>query len=356
MSRILFALSDIYNELTDLNFNVENEEELLDQIVDNRIVGMVYKNILKLKNNPISTDSLERLKQLYENNVLKAKKFKSNLTYLAKLLENANFDYALLKGSFLTSQLYEEGFRTSNDIDILINNNDIDKCQKLLLENGFIQGSYSKKKGLVPATRREIIMSRMNFGETIPLIKLIDNESFAIDINFSLDFKPPAENNTIGCMLNRVRTVSINNHSFKTLNIVDFLIHLCCHLYKEATTFDWVAHNRDLSLYKFSDINLFLHTYNDSGFMNQLAARINEFNVNKECYYTFYNSAIIYPDFYNIPGFNDLLKNIVPDSLDFMKQVVWPTENETLYYIMDFEDWFFCKNKARYLKKCKTGI
>ena len=69
----------------------------------------------------------------------------------------------------------------------------MEKCQQVLLENGFIQGHIRGRK-IIKATREEIILSRMNYGETIPFCKFWEGRYLCVDINFSLDYKPMKDN------------------------------------------------------------------------------------------------------------------------------------------------------------------
>ena len=269
---------------------------------------------------------------------------------MSRILSENKFKYAVLKGSFLIPFMYEPGIRTSNDIDILINKSDVSLLQELLKSEDFVQG-YFRDGEIIPASRREIIDSLMNNGETIPFMKMINNELLTMDINFSLDFK--ADNKIVGDILTDCVDMVKDEINLKTLNPVDFIIHLCCHLYKEATTYDWVIRRRDLMLYKFSDINLFLHKYSDEKYLSLLADRIKQFNVEKECYYTFENSAIIYPQIRNIFKFNEFINDIKPDNLDFMKQIIYPREKRLFKYDMDFVDWFFCDNRIKALNEIK---
>ena len=43
-----------------------------------------------------------------------------------------------------------------------------------------------------------------------------------------------------------------------TLDDAGFFIHLCAHLYKEATTLPWIEMHRDMTLYKYCDIHMML--------------------------------------------------------------------------------------------------
>lgn len=345
----LFRLCDIYNK-EKINLEHYDLEKLLGQIILNRMAGVAYSNLAFVQDK-VPKEFREALQAVYLHNMHKSGIFKEHVRYLSSLLAEGTFKYALLKGAFLSTALYEEGRRTSNDVDILINNEDISLCQKILLDNGFVQGFYSGEKGIIPATRREIVQSRMNYGETVPFLKMIGNELLEVDINFSVDFKPSADNAIVRDLVGNSVEITWGDGKIRTLNEVDFIIHLCCHLYKEATTFNWVETKRDLLLYKFCDINLWLHQYGNNGYFADLATRIKYFDVEKECYYTFENASVIYPCLKEIEGFGRLMEGISPDNLDFMKRIVFPMEKKLYTYNMSFEEWFLCEDRVSSLKE-----
>lgn len=349
MDNTLFELSDIYFDAKDYQIMVENVEEFVEEVNQNRVVAAVYNNLESISDFSGKDEIMEKLNEQYKKNIQKAQTYKKHISYLASILKNVDFLYALLKGAFLTTQLYEEGYRTSNDVDILLEVKDIDKCQKILKENGFQQGYLGDDGKFIPATRLEIMMSRMNFGETVPFYKMVEGMPLQIDLNFSLDYKQNAENEVISNMLKRTVEVEIKNETFRTLCPTDFLIHLCCHLYKEATTVNWVEDDRDLNLYKFSDINLFLHNYGTEAFYKELAEKIVQLDLQKECYYAIFYTGEIYKQVSQNPHYEMFLESIKPDNLSFLNQIIDPESGKLLSYDMTFEEWFFCKNKKEKL-------
>ena len=58
----------------------------------------------------------------------------------------------------------------------------------------------------------------------------------------------------VGEMLSRRETMP--GCGLYTLSLPDFILHLCAHLYKEATVMAWVEMGRDQSLYKYADLYL----------------------------------------------------------------------------------------------------
>lgn len=268
-------------------------------------------------------------------------------------MEDASFPYALLKGAYLTTKVYEEGCRTSNDLDILIEEENVSTLQDILKADGFIQGYYMKNEDrIVPATRRDIILSKMNYGETVPFAKFIDGNLFYVDINFSVDFKPEKEKKTVSELLSNIEKVEYGDTYYYTLDKYAFFIHLCCHLYKEATTMEWVKEGRDLQLYKFSDINVYLHD-RKRAYFDKLFLNIEKMQLVKECYYTIANTLIIYPGLKANKDLIDFVEKLRPSACGFMKEIVDPREKKLYRYEIPFEEWFEAKKKEKFLVEVK---
>ena len=100
-------------------------------------------------------------------------------------------------------------------------------------------------------------------------MKIYNDHPICLDVNFSLDARP-STSSIIEQMLKASVIKRNGNYEYRTLSDVDFLIHLCCHLYKEATTMEWVQSRRDLLLYKFSDINIMLSKLDSDEFYDLL--------------------------------------------------------------------------------------
>ncbi|UJF31352.1 nucleotidyltransferase family protein [Paenibacillus hexagrammi] len=93
---------------------------------------------------------------------------------MPKLWNKSGIPHAFLKGSILAHSIYPAGCRISSDIDILLRAEDLTACGHVLKELGFIQGFYDENERIVvPATRREILNHRMNYGEVVPYRKAV---------------------------------------------------------------------------------------------------------------------------------------------------------------------------------------
>lgn len=335
-----FANKQVLNELMKKRLDYPY---ILGQLLYNRVGAMAY---IALKENRllhgVNREFRNSLKAVYEYNFNKTESFISVLNSLKNICTNFRFPYAFLKGSYLVD-IYDKGLRTSNDIDILINPNDITELADELKAVGFNQGNV-RNETFIPASRAEIISSRMNRGETVPFVKEVNlpgMKFLEIDVNFSLGFRPGVDEQVVCDFLNRTQPMILNTIS--TLDKTDFLMHLCAHLYKEATVMSWVEMGRDISLYKYCDIYLFLRKFMDDEFAKELIQRINDVGLSKECYY-----ALNYAkDLFKIDdsALDMLLKGIQPADMSFMMQVLEPQTGKVYSYNMEYKDWVFCSDR-----------
>lgn len=313
---------------------------ILGHLLYNRIGAIAYYVLNKAQLlQKVNREFRNTLKVVYENDSIKATSFIKALTTMFSICCECEFPYAFLKGAYLVD-IYPKGLRTSNDIDILIKPGNITEFANKLKKAGFIQGNI-KNELIIPANRTEIISSRMNRGETIPFIKevnLPNMKYLEIDVNFSLGFRPGLDENVVEKFLSNTQPLIINR--IETLNKTDFLIHLCAHLYKEATTMHWVEMERDISLYKYCDIYLFLYKFMNEQFAKKFIERVCCIGLNKECYYALYYAKALFE--IENKYLDKVLKDIEPIDKAFMNQVIEPQTSKAYSFDMSYTEWVFC--------------
>lgn len=303
---------------------------VLGELFFNRMTGVAFDTLKKTgTDNKVNREFRNSLKASYEHNIAKNKSFIRCINYLKCILSYCDCKYAMLKGAVLCG-LYPRGYRTSNDIDLLVMPEDVTKIGDILRSAGFEQGKI-KNNRFVPATRKEIIESKMMRGECVPYIKQVDlpyMKYLEVDLNFSLDYKT-GDSTVINKMFDAIHSKKIGKSEVLTLCDADFFIHLSVHLYKEATTLPWVKMKRDMTLYKFFDIYMLLNkmTHDD---IKRLFVRAKELDLDKICSY-----AIITTNaFFNIdnPIVIKLAKDILKDNQDFTHTVISPSDKKKYVY------------------------
>ncbi len=319
---------------------------VLGQLLFNRMGGAAYYVLKKLDLlGKVNREFRNTLDAIYSSNCGKARALQASMADMAEALAGLDIRYAALKGAYLVS-VYPVGIRTSNDIDLLLNKKDVGRISTRLSESGFKQGSI-KSGVFVPATREEILTSKMTRGETVPFIRETGQEHMKyleIDLNFSLDYQARNVSMRVDSFLDRVvPEIHTEKGNLFTLSMTDFIIHLCAHLYKEATLYPWVEMGRDLTLYKFADLYL-LSARGHFDEHDDLVYRIRELGMEQECYYALCHTATLFG--IQNPALFALLERIKPENTVFMKQIYMPSEQKTFSFDMDYTDWFFCKNRA----------
>ena len=325
---------------------------VLGYLFFNRMQAIAYGTLKKHELlGKVNREFRNSIKESYELNAEKNKSYFWCVQHLEKLLSCCQCNYALLKGAYLC-RYYPDGYRTSNDIDVLLHPKDISEIGNRLLEDGFKQGNIRNGE-FTPATRKEIIASKMMRGETVPYIKEVNlpgRRFLEVDINFSLDYKP-GDTVLIEEMINNVVVQEMDNYCVRTLRWDDFFLHLCSHLYKEATTLPWVEMNRDMTLYKYCDIYMLLNDAAEEQ-VHSLFNRASEIGVETICAFAVLQaSKLLYLD--NVYAVS-MAERILKSNPNFIHTVISPKEKkEYLFIEKDITQRFFADNRMSFLREVK---
>ena len=322
---------------------------LLGHLFFNRMQGIAYSTLEKL--NLLENTNREfqnSLKKAHHLNTMQNESFAASIRIVETALKDSPHPFALLKGALLFNE-YPVGCRTSNDIDLLVESKNVTQIGKLLNRAGFQQGRL-KNGTFIPATRTEIITAKMTRGETVPYFLRTDFDEMPyieLDINFSLDYKPD-DSNTVTQMLSRSQKYSLGDFSIHTLDKIDFFIHLCGHLYKEATTYPWVEMHRDMTLYKYCDIYTLAQDFTEDD-IECIFDRAESLGMTDPC-----ACALLWTD-YLLPIHNDCVINYAKNKLKqpaLLDTVIWPSEKRKyIYNTEDLKERFFTNNRTPLLKE-----
>lgn len=339
-------------KLKDLICRGFDTPNVLGHLFYNRMAAIAYgvlleNGLLKFTNREFKNS----LKNANIQNKIKNNSYYVCLQLLSNILSDCKGKYALLKGAYLCNW-YPEGYRTSNDIDILVESKDVTFIGNKLNAAGFEQG-YIIDEEFVPATRQEIITSKIMRGETVPYIKKMTlpyMKYLEVDLNYSVDYKN-AENDIVSYF---IANAYEDRCQITTLNKFDFILHLCEHLFKEATTYPWVRMKRDMTLYKFCDLYALLYDYSEEDF-EQLKKRMNQLNLESVCYYAFYLTR----DLFSIKNneLDTLLDNISPGDQTILCNVINPSDKKLYRYESNnIWDRFFANDRTAMLKEVVKNV
>ena len=325
---------------------------VLGHLFFNRMQAVAY-GILKKHGllGKINREFRNSLKGASMQSIEKNNSFFQCVEFVEKALSGCECKYAMLKGAYLC-KAYPEGYRTSNDIDLLVHPKDVTEVGNLLLVAGFKQGNVRNGK-FEPATRKEIIESKMMRGETVPYIKEINlpgMQFLEVDINFSLDYKP-GDTDLLDEMMNNTLFVKLGDFTVRTLRVGDFFVHLCSHLYKEATTLPWIETMRDMTLYKYCDIYMLLNDANKEH-VDFLFERAGKLGMEKVCAFAVLQTAELFK-FKNLYAVEIATKALGYD-LDFIHRIISPKDKKELVFTeRNILERFFADNRKALLEEVK---
>ena len=233
---------------------------LLGFLQSHRIAGLFY-NRAKRQGIPLPKRADKLLRESFERQKRRSEFLRGYIAELSEALERSGIEYVFLKGSVLTNilgnEIYADGERSSNDIDLLAEPSCVGEIEKVLRELGYVQGEYSaEEKTIRPYTRLEIVKRRMNRGEVAPFIKRTGNTEIPFveaDINFSLGNTPGDGQELLAEMVGSGLTYK-GKVSLRVLGEEMFFLHLILHQYKESCLYFMVERGKELDLYKLADI------------------------------------------------------------------------------------------------------
>lgn len=341
--------------------NIESDEIDLDwygilgYLELNKISGYFFKQAKAMKLE-LPQQIKRKLNNIFVIQCERNEKMKKWIDDISFQLQYDNIKHAFLKGSILShckignDFLYGIGERVSNDIDILISPKDISNIDKTLKNLGFKQAYWNfDKNEMIEFSRSEILSRRMNRGETAPYMQKFDSVCLnfvEVDINFSVDYLPTGNGELLDQMLEKAVVASRKNIKLYALDNEYNFLHLLMHQYKEAIIYSMVKRNKDLELYKYLDIYLYIK--NELFDFNKFVSIIKNFHLEKECYFVLYTVSKIFKSL----EISKLLKSFKPKNLDYLEEVIDVENNNDKYrWNISLEDRLYDYNKFDYLKR-----
>ncbi|MDP5274596.1 nucleotidyltransferase family protein [Chengkuizengella axinellae] len=335
---------------------------VLGHLIYNRTAGIAY-HVLRKCNAPQFNREFEMgLYLIHEMQSQRTMSHKRSIMKIAEVMKESGIPHAFLKGSILANSIYPMGCRISSDIDILLRAEDLTSCGKVLKDLGFIQGFYDENtKVIKPASRREILNYRMNYGEIVPYQKAVDEPGInliEVDINFSLDWMAQGTEKAVDNFIQEAEDYDFDGvQKISSLPKEYFLAHLCVHLFKEAAVMNWVEWQRDLGLYKFVDIYGFLTDPSMNLNWDKFIHIMEINNIKDECYYALDYTRTFFPVVNEDVSFIGMMNQIKPQNTDYLDQVVDASDESIVYqWKKDLISRFFDMKRFKSLERVASHL
>lgn len=333
LSRITFSKSEIAL-IAQLMKQDINWVEFFNYALINKTVGLVYHNIVKHKLFPrwIKPTVLLMMRSFYNAMAVRNKILLESADEIQSKMNAHGIRVIPLKGITLLKEVYLFlGARSLNDLDFLCSYKDIKSIATIMNSIGYIEGEYDwNQKEIHPFSRKKKLLWKSKMNNLPTYIKKNDNlnvEIIEVDFSISLDLKRNFE------VMDKIFVKDMQND----ISVDDFLLHLCCHLFKEAEGDIWIAAAADINLIKFCDIREYYICNRNQIFDERLIDRSVELECSNALYYSMYYLHIIYNDDFS----ENILKLMNYKSLSIDK---------TRLSCLDFSD----EEQARFYKRVFT--
>lgn len=204
--------------------------------------------------------------------------------------------YAVIKGEVSSLYIYNKlGMRKYNDIDILINKKDIDKVDRILKSDGFLQYTSDNKL----ASRLETISSIVNAHQTISYKKWIHpyNICLEIDINFSIMWgEYTGKQIDVDKILDNVNFFQIYEEDVRVLSIPYAFIQTLLHNYKDCNSIYILANRNSINSFMFKEVYLFWKNCKTEVSIEWIVTFAKRNKIRQYLFYILYYTNRIYSD------------------------------------------------------------
>lgn len=172
-----------------------------------------------------------------------------------------DMEYAVVKGEALSLAAYGElGKRTSNDVDILADKEDVYDIEQILVTHGFTSEEEDQKK-----SRRMRIFLMANSHQTIPYAKKYKGTDIKVDVNFGILWgEYEGQRIDIREFLKGSTEAVIHGIRTKVLSKEKTLLHIILHNYRDVnSTYLLLRRKRPIYERVYKDIFLIMDSMTD---------------------------------------------------------------------------------------------
>lgn len=305
------------NEIKEIDCLLENKLDWFyigGILLNHRLSGYFYNGLTKKQHGKLPKELRDNLKLIVDAQKEKQKSIILELKEINKILMDSGVRFAALKGAFFGVCMYNMGDRRSNDIDLLVFEDDLEKLDTELRKVGFIQSNMSEGP-IQEATKKEKLIQRMNYHDLVPYLRKLNDDYLALDINFLFDGK----DNLIDKKVYEYGTHLYKGKDYEimALPVETNLAFLCAHFYREATNTIWTSEKRDVILYKIVDIMNFIRMFKNEIEVMKWVDLMRDLNLDKKCYLTFKALS----EFYSDNFIETILAKLDISDEAFMKQI-----------------------------------
>ena len=204
---------------------IQDWDYLISTIIDRGIGPLFYKKLPHLTNSSLFPHTVKtKLQQVYYKTFSRSSILYDHFQKIAEAFVSHNIPVIALKGIYLSEWLYQDiGLRQFSDIDLLVKEEDGEKCLKILSNLGYKPSEISLS---------ELVLSKFELIHYPAMIL----DGVSVEIHIKLHSDTEKYNLLVPDLWKNAVPTTINGINVFTLNTYDLLIHLCLHLDKHFQT------------------------------------------------------------------------------------------------------------------------
>ena len=209
-------------QIDNLILEVKDWDYLTKTIIDRGIAPLLFKKLPFFKNKSLIPEAVQaKLQQTYFITISRGTLLLNYFQHIAKAFSNQGIAVIALKGVYLSENLYHDiGLRQFSDIDLLVHEEDGERCLDILRNLGYRAVSALKLS--------EFVSSQFDIVHYTPMVL----NGVSIEIHIKLHRKGEMYNVLTSELWKNAMAVTVNKCNVLALEINDLLIHLCVHLDK----------------------------------------------------------------------------------------------------------------------------
>jgi len=209
-------------QIDNLILEAKDWDYLIKTVIDRGIAPLLFKKLPSLKNRSLIPDIVQaKLQQTYYITISRGTLLLNYFQHIAKAFSNQGIPVVVLKGVYLSENLYHDiGLRQFSDIDLLVHEEDGERCLDILRNLGYRAVSALKLS--------EFVNSQFDTVHYTPMVL----NGVSIEIHIKLHRKGEKYNLLTSELWKNAVAVTVNKCNVLALEINDLLIHLCVHLDK----------------------------------------------------------------------------------------------------------------------------
>lgn len=222
--------------------------ELVGYALDQKVLQMVAPLLLALASDKLLPFQHKRMIEFYWLGMRRRnERLVEELVSVLDLLTSAGVKCVPVKGSVLLATVYSDdiGVRSLDDIDLLVSPGERTKAAKVLIAEGYVEGTYDRGSDAIRPLQRVHRLGRLLYlGNLGPFIRLVEDRylrAVRVDLSYDVFGGHGGPADATDRLIDAARRTELFGAECWLLDEIDFLLHIAIHSRKEATNPRWTG-------------------------------------------------------------------------------------------------------------------